>query len=263
MTSLSADPASPWRTVETALLAEIREGRLAPGQRLPAEPALMARFGVGRHSIRRALAGLEAGGLVRTRQGSGTFVRDAPLLDYRLSERTRFSQNLLDQGREPSGLTLREEEVAASPAVAGLLRLPPGEPVYNLVRLGLADDVPIHVSDACYPVRRFPGLPEARRARRSVSAVLASYGVPDYVRLRSTVLARMPTAEEARLLEQPAAEPVLVVRKVDADLAGVPIACSETVWSGARVQLSVDNSRGFVAGSSPAGRLPEVPRVAD
>ncbi len=254
-------PAAPnpgWRKVETALAAAIRGGALAPGQRLPAEPALMARFGVGRHSVRRALAGLEAEGLVRARQGSGTFVRDAPPLDYRLSERTRFSQNLLDQGREPSGLTLSEAEVDASLAVALALRLPPGEPVYNVRRLGLADEVPIHLSDAHYPVRRFPGMLEARRARRSVSAVLASYGVGDYLRLRSTVLARLPTAEEARLLDQPAGEPVLVVRKVDVDLSGVPVACSETVWAGGRVQLSVDNaaSLGRRATALPGGAFP-------
>jgi GntR family phosphonate transport system transcriptional regulator len=236
-------PTAPWREVETALSAEIREGRIAPGQRLPTEPELMARFEVGRHSIRRAVAGLEAQGLVRIRQGSGTYVREAPVLDYRLSERTRFSQNLLDQGREPSGLSLFEEEVLAPPHVAEALRLPPGEPVYNAVRLGLADDVPIHIANSYYPVRRFPGILEARRARRSLTSVLEEYGVTDYLRLRSVVVTRLPTPEEARLLDQPITQPVLVVRKVDADLSGVPITYSETAWAGERVQLSVDNAR--------------------
>lgn len=249
----------PWREVETSLTAEIRDGRLAPGARLPTEPALMDRFGVGRHSVRRAVASLEAQGLVRVRQGSGTTVREAPVLDYRLSERTRFSQNLLEQGREPAGLTLLEEEVTAAPEVAEALRLPPGEPVYHVRRLGLADDVPINLSNACYPVRRFPGMIEARRgnanrARRSITAVLSEYGVSDYVRLRSTVTARLPTAEEAADLDIPTSQPVLVVRKVDADMAGVPIAWSESVWAGERVQLSVDNTNLFEKGTSRVGR---------
>ncbi|WP_376088024.1 phosphonate metabolism transcriptional regulator PhnF [Roseomonas sp. CCTCC AB2023176] len=236
---------SPWREVETTLTAEIRDGRLPPGTRLPTEPALMDRFGVGRHSVRRAVEALEQQGLVRVRQGSGTYVREAPVLDYRLSERTRFSQNLMDQGREPAGLTLLEEEIAAPPEVAEALRLPPGELVYHVRRLGLADDVPINVSTSCYPVRRFPGMIEARRARRSITAVLGEYGVTDYLRLKSVVIARLPTVEEARHLDIPATQPVLVTRKVDADMAGVPIAWSESAWAGERVQLSVDNTRLF------------------
>lgn len=235
--------AQGWRDVQEALTAEIRTGRLAPGQRLPTEPALMARFEVGRHSIRRAVAELEARGLVRTRQGSGTYVREAPVLDYRLSERTRFSQNLLDQGREPSGVPLLERELPAPPHVAEALRLPPGEPVHNILRLGLADGVPVHVSDACYPVRRFPGMLEGWGPEDGVTTILARYGVTDYRRLHSAVLTRLPTAEEARWLDQSAAAPVLVVRKVDADLAGIPIAFSESVWAGERVQLSVDHAR--------------------
>jgi len=231
-----------WHEVRDALAAEIRAGLLEPGARLPTELALMARFGAGRHSIRRAVAALEASGLVRTRQGSGTYVRAAPFLDYRLSERTRFSRNLLEQGREPSGTAIDAMEMAAPPSVAEALRLPPGEPVFRVRRLGLADGVPVNLSDAHYPARRFPGMLEAWEAGEGASAVLAAYGVADYRRVASTVLARMPSPEEARLLDQPAAQPVLVVRKVDADLSGIPIACSETVWAGERVQLSVDHA---------------------
>ncbi|MBB5694108.1 phosphonate metabolism transcriptional regulator PhnF [Muricoccus pecuniae] len=235
-------PSADWLAVLAALTAEIREGVLTPGTRLATEPALMSRFGAGRHSVRRAIAALEAEGLVRTRQGSGTYVREAPVLNYRLSGRTRFSQNLLEQGREPSGRVLGVEDTAAPPGVAEALRLPPGEPVFRVRHLGLADGVPVDLSDACYPARRFPGMAEAWAGAGGASAVLAGYGITDYRRVSSTVLARLPSAEEARLLDQPAAQPVLVVRKVDADTAGVPIAFSETLWAGQRVQLLVDHA---------------------
>ena len=240
----TAPPPIPpsWRDVQDALGGAIRDGRIPPGSRLPTEPVLMARFGAGRHSVRRAVAALAAEGLVRTRQGSGTYVREAPVLDYRLSERTRFSENLLGQGREPSGRALDALEEPAGPTVAEALRLPPGEPVFRIRRLGLADGVPVNLSDAHYPVRRFPGMLAAWEAGEGASAVLAAYGISDYRRIASTVHARLPLGDEARLLDQAEAQPVLVVRKVDADLAGVPIACSETVWAAERVQLSVDHA---------------------
>src|SRR5262249_25995195 len=154
----------------------------------------------------------------------------------------RFSQNLLGQGREPFLQVLREAEIKAPEHVSDALRLPPHEPVYHIVRCGFADEELINFSNAYYSVRRFPGLTEARRNGRSMSAVLAVYGVTDYIRLRTDLFARMPTSEEARQLAQPRTEPVFVTRKTDVDLKGVPIAYSESVWPSQRVQFSIDNT---------------------
>lgn len=230
-----------WQQVEEDIAEDILTGRLSPSAQLPKEADLMEQFGVGRHTIRRAISRLQSRGLVQVEQGKGTFVRDGRL-EYRLSERTRFSQNLLDQGREPFGQAVREEEIPASAAVAEALRLPRGEPVYHIVRRGFADDEPINLSNAYYPVRRFPGFDKARRSGRSVSVILAEYGVPDYIRLRTDILVRMPTPEEARQLGQSESQPIIALKKVDVDMKGTPIAYSETVWPGERVQFSIDNT---------------------
>ena len=60
--------------VVEALSDRIRDGRLAPGVKLPTEAAVMAEFGVSRTVVREALSKLQAGGLVETRHGVGTFV---------------------------------------------------------------------------------------------------------------------------------------------------------------------------------------------
>jgi GntR family transcriptional repressor for pyruvate dehydrogenase complex len=54
----------------------IREGDLRPGDSLPAERELARRLEVSRSSLREALRGLEIGGIVETRHGGGTFVRE-------------------------------------------------------------------------------------------------------------------------------------------------------------------------------------------
>ncbi|MBL8659621.1 MAG: GntR family transcriptional regulator [Rhodospirillales bacterium] len=59
------------------LEAMIMEGVLAPGDRLPPERELAQEFSVSRPSLRQALQKLETAGLVETRHGGGTFVRDA------------------------------------------------------------------------------------------------------------------------------------------------------------------------------------------
>lgn len=63
------------------LLVLIRGGHLAPGDRLPSERQLAARFGVSRPTVREALGALESRGLVVTRQGSGTFVASREALE--------------------------------------------------------------------------------------------------------------------------------------------------------------------------------------
>ncbi len=63
----------PVRTAET-LRRRIVSGSLASGERLPTETKLMAELGVGRSTLREAVRILEREGLVRVRQGSGTYV---------------------------------------------------------------------------------------------------------------------------------------------------------------------------------------------
>jgi GntR family transcriptional repressor for pyruvate dehydrogenase complex len=54
----------------------IRDGRLIAGAKLPTEAEIMDEFGVSRTVVREALSKLQAGGLVETRHGVGTFVAD-------------------------------------------------------------------------------------------------------------------------------------------------------------------------------------------
>lgn len=73
LATLGRTPHSPSR-VAAALTAEIVEGRLQEGDRLPTEMVLAARFGVSRSVVREAIAGLRSDGMVRSHQGLGTFV---------------------------------------------------------------------------------------------------------------------------------------------------------------------------------------------
>jgi DNA-binding FadR family transcriptional regulator len=69
-------PANLTAELVRRLAAEIRAGRLSPGDRLPTEQALMRQAGVSRTVVREAVSALRAEGLVMTRQGVGAFVAD-------------------------------------------------------------------------------------------------------------------------------------------------------------------------------------------
>lgn len=239
---MSRNPTIGWQDLVERLRADIAAGVYPIGSLLPSEPNLMERLGGGRHSVRRALSELSANGLIRTEHGKGSFVQRVDVIDYKISLRTRVSRNISEQGRASTDQPVSEETIGAPAAVSEALGIEEGATVYRIVRYGFADDVPISISTAYHPVDRFPDIDKARRSLRRLSEIYASYGVHDYVRLKTIISTRMPTAEMARILRLPPQQPVLITHKVDADTKGVPIAYSEVVWAGNRVQFTIDNT---------------------
>lgn len=69
-----APPRNLTGEIAERIAAEIMNGKLAPGARLPTEQEMVAAMGVSRTVIREAVAALRAEGLVTTRQGAGAFV---------------------------------------------------------------------------------------------------------------------------------------------------------------------------------------------
>lgn len=227
-----------WHQIGESLAADIVAGRLSPGDRVPAEPELMKRFGVSRFTVRQALSHLESKGLVRAEQGRGTFVHKG-LLDYTLSKKTRFSQNLIEQGFEPGGELLLHEEIAAVESVSSKLEIPAGAAVIHRRGLMTADGVPVELGDSYYPAARFPDFEQRRLEHPTITGALKTYGIIDYDRRWTTIEGRMPTIEEARLLRQPKSAPILTVSKLDVDQDGVAFAYSTSIWSAERVTFTV------------------------
>lgn len=85
-------------TIVDTIRQQIVEGRLRPGDKLPAESALENEFGVSRTVIREALSRLQASGLVEKYRGKGTYVLTRPT-DHSFtapSQEVRSHQDRLD-----------------------------------------------------------------------------------------------------------------------------------------------------------------------
>ncbi len=182
---------------------------------------------------------LEARGLVSIEQGRGTFVAE-DVLDYPLGPRTRFSEIIRAQNREPAGRILRLETIAAPRRVGELLGLRPGARVVLAERLALADGRPVVIGAHHFPLARFPDIAARLREDASVTRALALGGVPDYRRKATRITARLPTPEEALALDQPRARPVLVAEALSVDPAGAPVLASVSLYAAHRAQLVVE-----------------------
>jgi GntR family phosphonate transport system transcriptional regulator len=182
---------------------------------------------------------LEARGLVRIEQGRGSFVAE-DVLDYRLGPRTRFSENIRRQNREPEGRILRVAEIAAEASLAELLGIRRGRPVVLVERLALADGRPVVIGTHHFPAARFAQLPARLGETSSITAAMAACGVPDYRRRVTRVTARLPTPEEAELLQQSRSRPVLVTEAINVDPEGAVVDVTFARYAAGRVQLVVE-----------------------
>lgn len=236
---------SLWHQIRQALQADIASGVYGPGQKLPSEHQLAQRFGVNRHTVRRALEELARNGSIRVEQGRGSFVRE-PVIDYPVKERTRFSENLASQRRAANNVLLQAVDVAAEPYVADALMIGRGDTVVRVASAGEADGRRISYANAYFPKARFPYMAHAFRETGSVTRSFARFGVTDYSRKSTRITARMPTAEEARILDQARSRPVLVTESVNVDPAGDPVEFGVCLFASDWVQLVVESpeSRG-------------------
>ncbi len=229
-----------WRQIEEALASEIARGVYTADAPLPTEGQLALRFGVNRHTIRRSIAGLKGRGLVRVEQGRGAFLADHAI-DYAVGARTRFSENLLQQGRLPAHHTLRlVEDLPPPPEAARALRLKPNEPVVFLEAVGSADRRPVSLSASYFPAARLPGIAAALRTHGSITAALDSLGYGDYRRRTTRVTARLPTEAERHHLRLLEGRPVLVTESINVDRSGAPLSYAVARFAADRVQLVLE-----------------------
>jgi GntR family phosphonate transport system transcriptional regulator len=229
---------SAWRQIADRLEAEISAGILAEGAKLPAEAALAERYGVNRHTVRRAIAMLAEKGLVRASRGSGTYV-EAPPLAYPISERTRFSDIVAAEGRLPGSQLLGSERLAADAAIARRLAIAIGEPVIRLETLASTNGVPLSCGTHHFPAARLPRIADDYAQTLSITRALKAGGIPDYLRRETRITARPASPAEAVALDLVAGRPVLVVEALNVDPHGMPIQTTSSIFAADRVEIVV------------------------
>ncbi|UPG90545.1 GntR family transcriptional regulator [Luteibacter aegosomaticola] len=137
--------------VEASIAADIASGALPVEGQLPPEDRLIAKYGVSRTTLRKAIENLVARRLVEIRRGSGTFVT-RPQLRQELTELTGFAEDMIALGKSPSSKLLDKKVVEADEVVAERLRLLKGTSVYRITRLRVADGIAMSFDETYLPL---------------------------------------------------------------------------------------------------------------
>jgi GntR family phosphonate transport system transcriptional regulator len=230
-----------WRQIADGIERGIANGSFAAGEKLPGEMEIAETYRVNRHTVRRALAALAERGLVRAERGSGTYV-EAPKLAYPLRSRTRFSEIVGAGGQEPRGQLIDASQDVATRELARALGLKTGEALIRIEALRSADRTPICISTTWLSAERFPDAGGVFASVRSMTKLLAHYGIRDYRRASTKITAAIADATDASRLDLALGRPVLVVDSTDVDTNGKPLVTKRSRFAAERVEFLVENS---------------------
>lgn len=220
------------------LLEEEIQKFYLPGSYLPAEAELAQRFGVNRHTLRRAVDELIQSGLVERSHGKGTRVLDAPV-DYTLGQGTRFTELLEAEGMTAVTRILRKLLIPARGGVAQRLGLQEDMPVVWLETLRLVDGRPYCVISHFLPHAHFHGLLENYAGGSLHDFIHSQYRI-SLRRVESLVTATLPLGDDAGLLNMSQHQPVLRVKSVNVNVRdATPLEYALTRFRADRIQLRI------------------------
>ena len=228
MTSVPSAAAPQYRPlylqVKELLTKSLAALEWAPGDTIPSELELAARFGVSQGTVRKAIDALAADNLVVRRQGKGTFVAT------HTEEKTsmfRFLRIRRNDGRDeyPGSRLVDVRRGKASAEVARALALRAGDPVITVRRVLEYDGQPAVLDEIVVPAPLFKGL-----TRRKVESYRGSmYGLFEtqfgvrIVRARERLSAVAADAGRAGLLRVAAGTPLLAVERVTYTFGDKPV----------------------------------------
>jgi GntR family transcriptional regulator len=198
--TLKKDYAPKYIQLSERLRDRIERGELRPGDQIPTEDSLSAKYRVSRGTVRQAIAILVNQGLIRREQGRGTFV-NAPLAGPTFFTLTSFNEDMRRQDRQPDTHLLTAETIPASEEIAQRLALRLGETCIHIVRLRLADNQPVARETRYLAHSLCPSLLEDDLEAESIHSLLIhKYRIP-LIRTAHTIEAHILSPKEAQLLQ--------------------------------------------------------------
>jgi GntR family transcriptional regulator len=204
---------------------------------LPSEAELCATFEVTRGTARHALELLEREGLIYREKGRGSFVRRRRV-QVELTRLSSTMEDLIARGWTPSTRVLHIAVVAFTTHAQRRLSLTEGQPLWEIVRLRLADAEPISLQKGYIPCSRTPGL-DKFDLTHSLYYILKNDFDIELKSADQIIRARGATADEAALLEIAEYAPVFEVTRTSYDQNNVPVEHLDSVWRGDRYDFQV------------------------
>lgn len=240
-------PLPKYHQVYLVLREQLDEGRFAAG--VPGELHLMKEFGVGRVTVRRALAHLVADGLIERSRGRGTIALTtppaAPEGDAPPKRRAQFAgllENIVDLGLRTSVRVVHYEVLPASERVAQQLGIGRGVLVQKAVRVRSSRDGPLSHITTHVPQVLARAFGRRELGKTPLLMLLEASGV-EIGRASQSISARLADAGVARLLGVEVGSALLAVQRLVFDTRERPVQWLQGLYRPDRYQYQMQLSR--------------------
>jgi len=190
----------PFKRLQSELASLIAS--LPPESRLPSEPDLSRRLGVSRATLREAMRSFEGQGLIRRRQGVGTFViGEVPVIDSGLEVLESIEKLAQRIGLAVKMGELQVGSIPADEDLAAALGVPQGSDLTRVGRVIYTDARPIAYLVDILPKDLLTETDLSSGFTGSVLDLLLGRGDPKLVQSRTEIKATGATSEVARALQ--------------------------------------------------------------
>lgn len=222
-----------YQQIASVLRAEL--GQYEPGDFLPSEMRLAARFQVNRHTVRCALQVLEQESCILRIKGKGAQILGS-LLSYPLSQASAYSSWFEANGHKVRTCLVTKRARPANAVEIRHLGLREGDALLEYKTLRFLEGEAVSLISHCFDLRHQPALEPYQHG--SMREHLRSAGL-ELERVFSAIGARMPTVDEAARLRMAVNQPVLTVETLSKDQYGQPIELAFTVSRSDRFRYHV------------------------
>ncbi len=233
------NPNSPlplYHQLYEVLQDRIRTGAWKPGDLVPPESELAARYAVSRVTVRKVMDMLGREGLIVRERGRGTFVAH-PKLAHGMMRIVSFTDDMRQRGFTPTTRVLFTGLVLAPAAIAAALGVPEGEELARIDRLRLADGEPMCVEESFLVHRWLPGILGNDLSSRSLREIKQErYGIL-WARATQTIQSVAAPPDIARLLSVRAGAPLLYIERVSLSQHDVAVEYLRVHYRGDRYVL--------------------------
>lgn len=128
-----------YNQIYNGILEKIENGEWKRGDLIPKEKELLSIFKVSRDTLRKALDKLKREGVLYSKSGTGTYIKDKKL-DYKLSSIESFSEIARREGKTPRSIVFRAEKIIPDKNISKEMQISENEKVYFVERLRLSED---------------------------------------------------------------------------------------------------------------------------
>jgi GntR family transcriptional regulator len=227
LAGVAAPAFSPlYQQIKQLLLQSLQAGEWKPGEAIPSEIELAARFNVSQGTVRKAIDELAADHLLVRKQGKGTFVAThaEQHVQYRFLKLAPDQGSLGSEG--PATRTIIDcKRLRASAEIARSLVLRTGDAVLFVRRALSFAGTPTILEDIWLPASPFKGLSAEQLAQHSghlYALFETAFGVR-MLRADEKIRAVLPTAEQQAHLAVTAGTPLLSVERLAYTYNDVPM----------------------------------------